>query len=120
MTDRVPRFDKKSRVVQDDESELFEELLGSSLRDWDGRTDPAVPHLIELESLVAEHKKSTERNLWMDLLKLWGVGLFALASLFLLLRWNTAVFAIVQGAVAIGAIAFLAASSRIRRREAKE
>ncbi|THF81655.1 YxlC family protein [Cohnella fermenti] len=112
------RTSGEQRETEAEEAKAFEELLGDSLRGWDARIEPSVPHLLELEELVSSHREETRRKLRRELAKLWLLGLPIIVGMLMLFRWNAIVFAIAQGAAVTGAILFLAVDSR-RNREGK-
>lgn len=114
------RLSKKKKKPADspEQSEEFMEMLGDSLQSWDSRIEPPVPHLIELGQLVTRHKEQTGRRLWLDLLKLWLLGILVIGGMVLLFNWNIYAFWFLQIFAVTGAILFFTFLSR-KDREAK-
>jgi hypothetical protein len=97
---------------------VFLALLGDSLPRWAARLAPPVPHIFDLEQLVTRHKELTGRRLWLDLLKLWLLGILVISGMVLLLNWNIYAFWFLQIFAVAGAILFFTILSR-KDREAK-
>ncbi|MCK9858667.1 YxlC family protein [Paenibacillus sp. ATY16] len=113
---KVKNFKQRMETENLESQEKIITILTESLNSWDASIELQVPHIIELEQLISDHKEKTKRRLWRDLILLWMLGILVIGSMMLIYDWNDNAFWFLQLLGVVGGLLFL----RFVNRESRE